>query len=265
MGKLISFWSVRHRTGTSLTALNYATKLSEVLDVNILVIDTNCFSDMCNFLDVRYSTTIDDLLTVIKYDTSCSLKDIKKSSVELRPNLDLLPGTAIPSIDYITSNYEAYYNLIKLCRNIYDIVILDLNAGIQNKLTLSLLDESDIIYNILEQDNMVLSDYVNKASSVVSEFSNKVVNIVNKFDEYVLPNIEEIANIISSKNLYALSYCPSLRTALNSKTLSKYIDDKTDYNKDLQIIIDAAIENHFVDFNKKSPAKKSLLGKLFGK
>lgn len=267
-GTLIGLWSLRHRSGTSSLAVLEAFDLSKVTSSSILLLDTNFYSDIVRMLDIKSDKTLDTMINLLEIK-ELTTDNFKSNTVEVNERLSVLPGTSITQLDYLSGKEKEISTIIEMALEVYDIVIADCNSGLLNMLSAILLDRSDILINVLEQDSLLLNDFSFKYAEVRQDILSKpnVINVVNKYSSSIYPNLQELEKSTDYDDLLAVDYSEDLRSAYNNFNLQKYVEGNSEQTLNQvreitkRVISTGLISGEILD--KSATNKKSKIFSIF--
>jgi pilus assembly protein CpaE len=172
-GTIISFYSGKGGSGKTLLSTSFAQTLKLDSTAQVLFIDLNLqYGGAEAFLGLDESRSIVDLKPVIEELNEGHIKNVtqkeKYSSLEV-----LLSPCDAESAEMVDTEFIS--KLLRTCRRAYDYVIVDLPAYM-NEVNVTALEESDLIYYVMNLDTPSLRVYKNTEEL----FSRLSINTENR-------------------------------------------------------------------------------------
>lgn len=255
--KLVSFWSVRHRVGTSTLALSTALYLARNTESRVLLVDSTAYGDLENILDFKSKQSLSSLLSLASIDSLTS-ESVESACIKLESGLFVLPSVDLKS-GYIENRRDEFLELISLCKEYFDIIVADTNSGLSSVVSVGLLDRSDIVVNVVEQDSLVLNSFIN--SRTLAPAKKSVITVINKYSEEVFPSSKDIARDIECEDIINVPYSEELRIAFNSNNIQKFsLNMPGDFARPIK-----KLASYLVAVDDKNSAEPTGLKGLFSK
>lgn len=249
MGKLISIWSSTKKTGKSVFLYSLACRLSDMIDkkLQILVVCMNLkHGNLLSMFDIdKNELNIEDLVNFkIHPGNDFSLLNVLAG----RGNMHII-GSSKTGSTYLSRNIKIYESLVEEFRQTFDLVLFDTLSGSENTLTNMIIDKSDYVINLVNQDKEVLDRY-----QFVT--GKDMMYVINKYRD-IYPDEKELASLYKLKNTFALPYCSDLQEMKNKGRLKYYNQHATSYNKKICEISKFMTDRLLLDLNEDpEPVKR---------
>jgi pilus assembly protein CpaE len=181
-GKVISFISCKGGSGATFIATNLGYVLADLTAKKVLLIDLNQqFGDAALYVsDKKPSVTLSDLCAQISRIDPAFLES---SLIAVTPQFGVLAASDDPT-RAADMKPEHIDTLLRLARNCYDFVILDVGRQI-DAITIRALDNSDVIYPVLQ----LALPYIRDGRRLLDIFRslgyprNKTRLVVNRYEK----------------------------------------------------------------------------------
>lgn len=256
LSKVLSVISCKGGSGATFIATNLGYILATLFNKKVLLIDINkYFGDASMYVSEQKPTMT--LADVCNQMNRLDFAFLESSLITVTHNYKILAAAENPAsaADILPEHLET---IIRLARNYYDYIILDVGRQI-DALTVKSLDLSDTIYPIMQ----LILPYVRDAKNLLNVFkslgysSNKVQFIVNRYDK---SSKLKLTDLSFTMNINAATTVPndySVVTDSVNQGVSVYALNKT--NPVTKSLISLA-ENI-----TKTPVKENgLFSRLFG-
>jgi len=181
-GKILAFMSCKGGSGATFLAANLAYALATQSNKKVALFDFNLqFGDALLFLsDQKPATTLSDVARSIhRLDAAL----LASSMVNAAPNLSVLAAPEDPALGQEVKP-EHIDALLKLARNQYDFVVLDVGRHLDAQ-TIKALDHVDMIFAVLQ----ITLPYIRDGKRLMDVFSaldypkDKVHLIINRYEK----------------------------------------------------------------------------------
>lgn len=259
---IITFWNdSREQTGQTLTTVAVATRMAIERNIKILLISTSindatikkCYWGQENVKTstlfsppsstVMSESGIEGLFKLIKSNklTPDMITDyakvVFKGRLEVIPGLTLSKGQLQGNAENLKQTTENYLELIRTANRNYDIVIVDLDKHLDEKLKKGILNLSDVNVLMLSQKMESLNRYNKFKSENDEPIRYKCIPVVGKYFKDYKYNSKNIARYLQEKK--ELDVLPFnllyMEAAEEAKVVDlflkiKSIKDKTDEN-----------------------------------
>lgn len=174
---LISVTAPRKGMGQTLTSINIAAAITQILKEKVMLIDLNrSCSDVENYLsDTKITKGLDDFISL--YNSNLLNRDSFNACVKTTQRIDIMSSNECLDFDSKT-----LMELLDYTKNIYKTVILDTISG-KNPISHKFFEQSDYIVVVLNQSRHIL-DMICK-SDLYKPYKGKLIFIINRFmDKY---------------------------------------------------------------------------------
>ena len=155
-GKVYSFYSGKGGSGRTQMATGFAQSLKLESTARVLLIDLNLqYGGVETFFSLDTTRTLADLVPVINEMNENHIRNVSQRETHSKLEVLVSPRDA-ETAENISEEFIT--RLIRASRRSYDFVILDL-PSYMNELTYSALEESDIIYYVMNLDTPSVQAY----------------------------------------------------------------------------------------------------------
>ncbi|RNB77181.1 AAA family ATPase [Brevibacillus panacihumi] len=155
-GKVYSFYSGKGGSGRTQMATGFAQALKLESTARVLLIDLNLqYGGVETFFSLDTTRTLADLVPVINEMNENHIRNVSQRETHSKLEVLVSPRDA-ETAENISEEFIT--RLIRASRRSYDFVILDL-PSYMNELTYSALEESDIIYYVMNLDTPSVQAY----------------------------------------------------------------------------------------------------------
>lgn len=230
----VAFWSNFHGRGTTSNCIATALNFSLNYNARSLIMHTQYirstlesafYSDNAlgeeNIL--KFSDTgIDSLERLIKAGklTAEDFSSYCNNIVEKR--LDILTGSKKTSREiYSSAIGDTISNLLKSANAYYDAVFVDINSGMEDKITQKVIKEADILIVNLEQNEYMIKDFF---ENYYPKFRNKkMLLVISKYDDKSKCSKKYINfNYDYTDDIFAVPYSVNFLDAMNDHSVKKF-------------------------------------------
>jgi pilus assembly protein CpaE len=197
-GTVLAFISCKGGSGATFLAANLAHALSLSEGKKVALLDLNLqFGDASLFVSEQKPTsTLADLAHDIQRLDATLLAG---SMISVTPNFSLLAAPEDPAqgMEVKPEHIEA---LIKLARNHYDFVVLDLGHSL-DATTIKALDQADVVFPVLQ----LTLPYIRDGKRLLNIFNslgyprNKISLIVNRYEKGSEIKLEDLEQVMGTK------------------------------------------------------------------
>lgn len=221
---IVSFWSNgNEETGKSSIIAAVSTLLGVNHNYKVLVLDTkynDYFYQDCFWQEdktIKLIKNSDNAKTDIGHGISGLSKAIlsNKTSPEIITNytkivfkdrLELLMDTEAEPEEY-EIHKTIFKDIVKIASKYYDLVFIDIDNNLDEKIKDSLLEISNLVIACLPQKLRKINEYV-KIKNEKEEFKNKaIIPVMGRYDKHSKYNTKNVARYIKEKRgVLAVSY-----------------------------------------------------------
>jgi hypothetical protein len=138
-------------------------------------------------------------------------------------------------------------------------VLINTISGDETSLTNMVLEKSDHVLKVINQDKEVLDGH-----PFIGE--KDIAYIINMYRD-IYPDENELASIYGLKNIFTFPCCNELQEMKNRDKLEFYVQHDTGYNSSIKEISNFLAKNLKLPFDKKVMAeqkRKTLFGGILG-
>ena len=221
---IVTFWSSgKEETAKTLSIAAIATNMAIEHNYKILLLSTNYNDDTletCFWDPKKIKKRFAALGLHNNVDLDSGMEGLtkaiinKKTSPEVITNytkiifknrLEVLPSAKYAAFDDFKEKLESYKQIISLANQYYDVVMVDLNKGIENPYTRDIIEMSDLLIVTISQRMKVIDqtfDMINKEPLLHKKNFMYLVGRYDKFSKYNSKNIarylglkEEVATV----------------------------------------------------------------------
>lgn len=155
-GKVYSFYSGKGGSGRTQLATGYAQALKLESTAKVLLIDLNLqYGGVETFLSLDSNRTLADLVPVLNEMNENHIRNVSQRELHSKLEVMMSPRDA-ETAEHMTDEFVS--RLIRSSRRSYDFVIIDLPTHM-NELTYTALEESDLIYYVMNLDTPSVQNY----------------------------------------------------------------------------------------------------------
>lgn len=257
MGEMISVWSPAKKTGKTTFLYMLVNSLLKQLDSSKKILVCCCNLNYGNLLKLF---GIDD--NELNIEDVVNLKLSQDNSIDLLKILGRIEnvyflGSKKTNMSYVSRNLPEYEKLIDEFRQNFDIVFFDTISGHENILTNMLLENSDYIINVINQDKEIL-DCLNFVAG------KEIAFVVNAY-RHIYPDVTEIKKLYNLHNVFMLPDSNELLEMKNKNRLAAFHEYTTEYNKELNRISEFILKSlNFKTTGRISTAPSRKVRQLFG-
>ena len=243
-GKVLSFISCKGGSGATFIAANLSYALAMLGRKRVLLIDLNQqFGDGALYVsDQKPSMTLADVCAAA---ARLDINLLESSTLRISPNFSILAASdnPDPAEDIRPEHFES---VLQLARRHYDFTVIDMGRQV-NAISIRALDNSDLIYPVLQQSlpylrnarrlldifsslgyrrekiQLTLNRYENSGSVTVAEMER----VLDLRVAHRVPNNYEIANESINQGVPVLQLA---RSSSVSKSLAEWVNRLVDIN-----------------------------------
>ncbi len=242
----IAFWSPVHgQTATTSNMSAISTYMSLKYTYSNLIMRNHFVKSTLekHFLDSDYikslnltDTGVDALYRQMMNKTISSDMVSNYTTMLLRRRLDLLIGTYGTNKEIYNKNFlQTYEELFNLTDKAYDFTFIDVNSGIENKLSEKILLSADLIVINLNQNINVLDELFSNENyrKLYNKAGNKIFFVVGMYDKYSKLNISNIRRIhdIKKEKITFIPYNRQFADYTNEGKVIEFIINNMNSNK----------------------------------
>ncbi len=233
ISKVISCWSPYHgQCGTTLNSALLSSYLAINSKYKILVTNTQYTKSNLETAFLKDNNKNYDVFNDIGIDSVYRLAQSNKltkdnisnySKVLIKDKLDLLVGSK-KSTDKLFNEILSEMDYILECmKESYNLIMFDVNSGLENTMTKTVLDASDVIIVNLTQNIKLLRDFFENYLELFKE-KNLILVLGNYDDKLSLTKRYTKKLFNCERNIYSISYMSELKEAHNNSNILKLIN-----------------------------------------
>lgn len=202
MENVIGFISGDAGCGTTMISQSVAECLRSSGKRVLLIMASGNFGD--DFFINKENCSIDNIKAGI-INGNLSYRELEEQFVNLE-GLKILPGV----INQYTTGYypeNAIKNIVELCNENFDYIILDIGNSFQKGLCISALSAAEKKYTVITQQEKTIRRYMNVSEKVLVPLNVKSSLIVNKnIKNIAFCSGKELAKIFKSESIFLVPY-----------------------------------------------------------
>lgn len=228
----LAFWSTMHGRGS--TANCVAAALGVSMNYNVHCLITNTQYTMSSLDDAffskkeredlkRYDYGIDSIDRLVMGKRIVSKNDFENYASNVVPGrLDILTGSQRANQNiYKSSIKETILEILNSSRNCYDLTFADVNSGMNDEITMKILDSSDVIVVSLDQNEKVISDFFENDYNKVKE--KNLIIVLSKYDPKSKCSKSYVKSLFNFKDyIFGVPYNTDFLDALNNHSVYEY-------------------------------------------
>ena len=200
-GKVLSFISCKGGSGATFVAANLAYALAMLGRKRVLLIDLNLqFGDAALYVsDQKPSMTLAEVCAAA---ARLDINLLESSTLKISPNFSILAASdnPDPAEDIRPEQFES---VLQLARHHYDFTVIDMGRQV-NAISIRALDNSDLIYPVLQQS----LPYLRNARRLLDIFSSlgyrreKIQITLNRFENSGSVTVAELERVLDLKVMH---------------------------------------------------------------
>lgn len=236
----IAFWSNYHgQPGTTSSAIATALSLTTNFNLKVLLCSmqynkNNMDSAFLNGQELSESESGVDAIERVARAKDLNEENFKFYTTTLiKDRLDFLISSSKVSYDLFSKINESVKDIFYTANKLYDFVIVDVNAGMENEVTQKVLKESDIVIVNLSQNEKVIGDffYKDKKQLEKSISENRMLINIGNYDSKIKCSRKYINKFYKNKiDIFYTPYNSSFKDSINNHKVIDYF--KINVNKE---------------------------------
>lgn len=234
MGKQVVFWGPVHgQTGTTSNLIATACMIGLESPIRSLIGHTHgsystmepaLLKDTLESVDSTFQISGLDALERLARNQRLSAANISDYTVPLLYNrLDLLSGSTHSADTTDHQRMSSWTDIFSQAALDYDLIMIDVNSGLQQAKTVQMLEQSDMLVINLNQ-NAVLLDRLQGSQDFVELLKGKnCVFVLGQYDnhsKYTARNIARRYRFV--QELYTIPYCVDFMDACNDHSVMEF-------------------------------------------
>ena len=228
---VVTFWSNgKEETAKTLSVVAIATNMAIEHNYKILLLSTNYNDDTLEscFWErqkpkkslmelappgavVEFDNGIEGLAKVIKSGKMSPELINNYTKIVFKDRLDVLLSIKSGSYDEYIRLRDIYPEILKAANQYYDLILVDINKGLDNEFIRSILKESDLVITSITQRTKIIDDFMalrEKEKMFLRRNNMLLIGRYDKFSKYTAKNIarymglKEEINVIPYSTLF---------------------------------------------------------------
>lgn len=212
---IISFWSNgKTETGKAAAMAAITTFLGVQHNFKILVLDTkynDYFYQDCYWKEdktvkmihnegskVNIASGISGLTKAILSNKTSPEIITNYTKIVFKDRLEILTDTNILKTDY-ESNKKVFKDIARIASKYYDLVFIDIESNLDDEITSSLLEISDLVVANISQKMRQINDYIKVKKENVMIENKPVIPLLGKFDKNSKYTAKNVSRYIKEK------------------------------------------------------------------
>lgn len=169
-----------------------------------------------------FDSGIEGLAKIVKANRTTPEIITNYTKIVFKDRLEVLLG--IKSNSY--SEYERlrsyYVDILNAANQYYDLVLVDLNKGLDGDFAKSILEISDLIVTNLTQRLKIVDDFVNIKEKIKFFNTEKNMVLLGRYDKFSKYNAKNIARYMEEKEICVIPYNTLFFEACNEGKVADY-------------------------------------------
>ncbi|WP_145950133.1 chromosome partitioning protein ParA [Paenibacillus sp. Y412MC10] len=230
----ITFWGPRHgQVGATSNLVSVAANIAMNHPIKTMISHTHwsrstlelTFRKPSTPRDMQFAFTdfgIDALERLAKSNrlTPDAIKN--NTSPLIEGHLDLLYGTSKPDEYFHEQVAKALPSIFEAANNYYDLVMVDVNSGVRNQLTNTILQNSDLVVVCLNQNASLLDAFFSKEEYPQILDQKDHIIVLGNYDRRSKYSAKNIARKYGQRNVYTVPHCTSFMDAANANNVLEF-------------------------------------------
>lgn len=215
---IVTFWNDgKQQTGKTLSAVAIATYMAIKHNYKILLIPTgyndktinNCFWEERKIkknlglfgpnTNIAMGNGIEGLTQILKSNKITSQNITNYTKIIFKDTLEILPGFSGEKEKYDELK-ENYLDIIRAANQYYDLVLVDLDIEMGEKMVQQILEKSNLIVTVLSQRLSSINDFIDKREEMSILKSKKSLILIGRYDKYSKYTVKNISRYMGEKN-----------------------------------------------------------------
>ncbi len=215
---IVTFWNDgKQQTGKTLSAVAIATYMAIKHNYKILLIPTgyndktinNCFWEERKIkknlglfgpnTNIAMGNGIEGLTQILKSNKITSQNITNYTKIIFKDTLEILPGFSGEKEKYDELK-ENYLDIIRAANQYYDLVLVDLDIEMGEKIVQQILEKSNLIVTVLSQRLSSINDFIDKREEMSILKSKKSLILIGRYDKFSKYTVKNISRYMGEKN-----------------------------------------------------------------
>ena len=216
---IVTFWSNgKEETAKTLSIAAIATNMAIEHNFRILLVSTNyndytlesCFweqekekraliSDIAPKMVQDFDSGIEGLAKVVKANRITPEIITNYTKIVFKNRLEVLLGIKSKSYDEYIRLRSVYLDILQTAKKFYDLILVDINKGLDSEFIREMLENSDLIVTNITQRTKIIDNFMElREKEKLFQNRNNMI-LVGRYDKYSKYNEKNIARYMNYK------------------------------------------------------------------
>ena len=238
---IITFWSNgKEETAKTLSIAAIATNIAMERNFKILIVPTNYNDDtleLC-FWEKEEERRGLNIFNGVKNDLTAGIEGLARAitsnkatpeiiknytKIVFRDRLEILPSIRTESYQEYEKIRTIYKEIIQTANKYYDLVIVDLNKGIDNNIATEILECSDLIVVSITQRLKIINAYMELKKENPIFAQNNIMTLIGRYDRFSKYSGKNVARYLGEKKEPLLiPYCTLFFESCNEGKIADF-------------------------------------------
>lgn len=238
---IVSFWSNgKEETAKTLSIAAIATNMAIEHNYRILIMSTNYNDDTlesCFWENEKINKTsslftpkgsdldsgIEGLAKIIKSNRATPEIITNYTKIVFKDRLEVLLSIKSSSYDEYTRLRSIYVDLLQTANQYYDVILVDVNKGLDNEFIRSILEKSDLIVNNITQRKKIIDSFMEiRENEKILQKKNNMI-LIGRYDRFSKYTAKNIARYMGEKyDIATIPYCTLFFEACNEGKVADF-------------------------------------------
>lgn len=241
---IITFWSNTHKqTGQSMSLIAAATSMAIEHNYKILIMSTQYNDDtleLCFGGTDKNKKLLNKLVGNSNIAVDNGIEGLSKVANSGRLTPDLIPNyTHVvyknrleilysykevedrPTKEEYLKAKEKYKDIIQNANNIYDMVFVDLDKGLNDEMVRQILNISDVVVYNVEQKISMINDFIKLKNDTAKEKKDNLLLNIGRFDSHSKYTVKNISRYVGlRRDITVIPYNTLYNEAANEENVA---------------------------------------------
>lgn len=238
---IITFWSNgKEETAKTLSIAAIATNIAMERNFKILIVPTNYNDDtleLC-FWEKEEERRGLNIFNGVKNDLTAGIEGLARAitsnkatpeiiknytKIVFRDRLEILPSIRTESYQEYEKIRTIYKEIIQTANKYYDLVIVDLNKGLDNNIATEILECSDLIIVSITQRLKIINAYMELKKENPIFAQNNIMTLIGRYDRFSKYSGKNVARYLGEKKEPLLiPYCTLFFESCNEGKIADF-------------------------------------------
>ena len=238
---IITFWSnEKEETAKTLSIAAIATNIAMERNFKILIVPTNYNDDtleLC-FWEKEEERRGLNIFNGVKNDLTAGIEGLARAitsnkatpeiiknytKIVFRDRLEILPSIRTESYQEYEKIRTIYKEIIQTANKYYDLVIVDLNKGLDNNIATEILECSDLIVVSITQRLKIINAYMELKKENPIFAQNNIMTLIGRYDRFSKYSGKNVARYLGEKKEPLLiPYCTLFFESCNEGKIADF-------------------------------------------